>query len=193
MTKTLRQQLDLKLLDPTLHVLLSFGLRDNPHDLAQIRSHHRILSGTETDRPPIVIKPGRLRQRLRSSAPSLVRLHLATFICICTVIVNRIVAWRLLRLLPIWIRPQIGLAPTKPSVPVVEIPTGVVEFHWRFGFYLFIYYFFSCCGLVVVVVVVVVVAVAVADGRVVVDLWLVLCCFFTWRGSKSGSTLIHKT
>ena len=46
---------------------------------------------------------------------------------------------------------------------------------------------------VVVGVVVVVVAVAVADGRVVVDLWLVLCCFFTWRGSKSGSTLIQKT
>ena len=44
-----------------------------------------------------------------------------------------------------------------------------------------------------VVVVVVVVAVAVADGRVVVDLWLVSCCFFTWRGSKSGSTLIQKT
>ena len=29
LTKTLRQQLDPKLLDPTLHVLLSFGLGDS--------------------------------------------------------------------------------------------------------------------------------------------------------------------
>ena len=70
--------------------------------------------------------------------------------------------------------PQIGPAPTKPSVLVVEILIGVVEFHWRFGVFYFILFFF-CCGLVVLVLVVVAgVAVGVADGRVVVELWLVL-------------------
>ena len=133
LTRTLRQQLEPK---------------PKPHDLARIRSHRRILSGTETDRPPIVVERGRPHRRLRHGAPSPVRLHLATFICIRTVIANRIVARRLLRSLPIRIGSQIGPAPTKPSVLVVEIPNGVVEFHWRFG----IFFFSFCCGLVVVVV-----------------------------------------
>ena len=129
LTKTLLQQLDPKLLDPTLQVLLSFSLGDSPHDLARIWSHCRILSGTKIDRPPIVVDRGRPHRRLRRGAPSPVRLHLATFVRIRTVITNRIVAWRLLRSLPIWIGPQIGPAPTKPSVLVVKILTGVVEFH----------------------------------------------------------------
>ena len=137
LTKTLMQQLDPKLLDPTLQVLLSFSLGDSPHDLAWIRSHRRILFGTKTDWPPIVVDRGRPHRRLRRGAPSPVRLHLATFVHIRTVITNRIVAWRLLRSLPIWIGPQIGPAPTKPSVLVVKILTGMVEFHWRFGFFFF--------------------------------------------------------
>ena len=139
LTKTLRQQLDSKLLDPTLHVSLSFGLGDSPHDLARIRSHRWIVSGTETDRPPIVIERGRPRRRLQRGAPRPVQLHLATFIHIRTVIANRIVARRLLRSLPIRIEPQIGQAPTKPSVLVIEILTGVVEFHWRFGVFFFFF------------------------------------------------------
>ena len=158
LTRTLRQQLKPK---------------PKPHDLAQIQSHRQILSGTETDRPPIVVECGRPRRRLRRCASSPVRLHLATFIPIRTVITNRIVARRLLQSLPIQIGPQIGSAPTKPSVLVVEILIDVVEFHWRFG----VFFFFSCCALVVLVLVLVVVAgvaVGVADGRVVVELWLVL-------------------
>ena len=171
LTKTLLQQLDPKLQDPTLQVLLSFNLGDSPHDLARIRSHCRILSETKTDRPPIVVDRGHPHRRLRRGAPSPVRLHLATFVRIRTIITNRIVAWRLRRSPPIWVGPQIGPAPTKLSVLVVKILTGVVVFHWCFGFFFF---FFSYCGLVVVVVLVVVVSVGVGvgDGRVVVDLWL---------------------
>ena len=136
LTRTLRQQLEPK---------------PKPHDLARIQSHRRILFGTETDRPPIVVERGHpCQDRIRSHR----RILFGTETDRPPIVVERVRPCRrlrrcapspvLLRSLPIWIGPQIGPAPTKPSVLVVEILTGVVEFHWRFGLFFFFFFFLSC-------------------------------------------------
>lgn len=124
LTSTFSQQLDPKLLHPTLHVLLRIRLRDCFHNLAGTDSW--VLPRRETDRPPIIIKsrPGR---RLRRSAPRTVRFCLAPFISINTIAIN-IIATRIVTL-SIQIRPQIGSTPIITTISIVEKGTVLIVFH----------------------------------------------------------------